>query len=305
VKAAGSPRVDFGLVLPQLSTTWEQTLDAARYAESIGADSVWVIDHVLGFRPDGAILEAWTVLSALAACTKRVEIGAQVLCQSFRNPALLAKMTATLDQVSAGRVRALIGAGWFEPEYRQYGWEFPPGSVRVEQLRDAVRILRGMLAANGPFTYQGKHYSVHGAVNTPSPARTIPIEVGGAGDRMLRLIAAEADGWNCPASALANIKERAAFLARACEERGRTSSELRRTVQIVCAVGDDQALQHPALANFAPQLGLVGSVDTAARRMSDLIELGFTGFYCIVPPGSNGRACFERLVNDVRPRVLG
>src|SRR2546428_11297428 len=107
---------------------------------------------------------------------------------------------------------------------------------------------------------------------------------------------------NCPASALANIKERAAFLARACEERGRTSSELRRTVQIVCAVGDDQALQHPALANFAPHLGLVGSVDTAARRLSDLIELGLTGFYCIDPPGSHRRACLERLVNHVRPR---
>ena len=305
MKAADAPRVDLGLVLPQLSTTWEQTLDAARHAESIGADSVWVIDHVLGFRPDGAILEAWTVLSALAVCTKRVELGAQVLCQSFRNPALLAKMTTTLDHVSAGRVRTLIGAGWFEPEYRQYGWDFAPGGVRVGQLRDAVRILRGMLAAKGPFTYEGTHYSVHDAVNTPPPARRIPIEVGGAGDRMLRLIAAEADGWNCPAPALANLEERAAFLARACDERGRAISELRRTLQIVCAVGDEQALQHPALANFAPQLGFVGSIDTAARRMSELIELGFTGFYCIVPPGPTGRACFERLVNDVRPRVLG
>ena len=305
MSAAGSPRVDLGLVLPQLSTTWEQTLDAARHAEAIGADSVWVIDHVLGFRPDGAILEAWTVLSALAACTKRVEIGAQVLCQSFRNPALLAKMIATLDHVSAGRVRALIGAGWFEPEYRQYGWEFPPGGVRVGQLRDAVRILRGMLAAEGPFSYEGTHFSVRDALNTPPPARKIPVEVGGAGDRMLRLIAAEADGWNYPAPALANIEERAAFLAAACDERGRAISELRQSVQIVCAVGDEQALQHPALANFAPQLGLVGSVDMAARRMSSLIELGFTGFYCIVPPGPSGRACFERLVNDVRPRVLG
>lgn len=305
MSVAGSPKVDLGLVLPQLSTTWEQTLDAARHAESIGADSVWVIDHVLGFRPDGAILEAWTVLSALAACTKRVEIGAQVLCQSFRNPALLAKMTTTLDHVSAGRVRALIGAGWFQPEYRQYGWDFPSGGVRVGQLRDAVRILRGMLVAKGPFTYEGKHYSVHEAVNTPPPARKIPIEVGGVGDRMLRLIAAEADGWNYPATALARVEERAAFLALACDERGRPISELRRTMQIVCAVGDEQALQHPALANFAPQLGLVGSVDAAARRLSDLIELGFTGFYCIVPPGPSGRACFERLVNDVRPRVLG
>src|SRR2546427_6194652 len=117
MRAAGSPRVDLGLVLPQLSTTWEQTLDAARYAEAIGADSVWVIDHVLGFRPDGAILEAWTVLSALAACTRRVEIGAQVLCQSFRNPALLAKMIATLDHLSRGRARVLIAAGLLPLDY--------------------------------------------------------------------------------------------------------------------------------------------------------------------------------------------
>ncbi len=298
-----APKLELGLGLPQLTTTWEKTLDAARAAESIGADSVWVIDHVVGFRPPGAILEAWTVLSALAASTDRVEIGAQVLCQSFRNPALLAKMIATLDHISRGRARVLIGAGWFPPDYEQYGWPFPRAGIRIAQLRDAVRILRGMLREEPPFTYEGQYYSVRGAFNLPPPEHPMRVEVGGAGDRLLRMVAEEADGWNCPAVALPMVDERVGFLREACDRAGRSISELRMTVQIACAVGDEEAEHDPVLANFAPQLGLVGTVNAAARRVEALMELGITGFYCIVPPGPRGRACFERLVTEVRPFV--
>jgi alkanesulfonate monooxygenase SsuD/methylene tetrahydromethanopterin reductase-like flavin-dependent oxidoreductase (luciferase family) len=133
-----------GVVLPQVNADWDKVLDEARFAEELGVDSVWVIDHVLGFPPPKGILEAWTVMSALAAATTRVQIGAQVLCQSFRNPALLAKMAATLDGISNGRLRLLVGAGWFEQEYRQYGWDFPAPGTRIGELRDTVRILKGL-----------------------------------------------------------------------------------------------------------------------------------------------------------------
>ena len=292
-------------MLPQIGATWDRTLSSARRAESIGADSVWVIDHVVAFRPEMGILEPWTTLSAVATATERVEVGIQVLCQSFRNPALLAKMLTTLDLVSNGRVRALVGAGWFETEYKQYGWDFPRVGIRIDQLRDTVRILRGMLSSPAAFTYEGSHYQVRNAVNLPAPVHRIGVEIGGAGDRILRMAAAEADGWNCPAAALASVEERVAFLREACARRGRSITDLRLTMQIVCAVGDDESLQHPLLAAFAPQLGLVGSVDAAVRRARYLTELGFTGFYCIVPPGPAGLSCLDRLVTEVRPRVAG
>ena len=295
--------MDIGVVLPQLRATPEQAIAAARRAEGMGADSVWVIDHVVGFRPELGILEPWTMLAAVAMITQRVDIGAMVLCQSFRNPALLAKMITTLDLVSNGRVRALVGAGWFETEYKQYGWDFPRAGIRIEQLRDTVRILRGMLTSANGLTYEGKHHRVREAVNLPAPAHRIGVEVGGAGDRILRLIAAEGDGWNCPAAALASVDERIAFLRNECARRGRSLSDLRLSVQIVCAVGDDNALAHPLLGTFAPELGFVGSIDSTVDRMRHLVGLGFSGFHCIVPPGPAGLDCLERLVNQVRPRV--
>ena len=106
-------------------------------------------------------------------------------------------MAATLDHVADGRLRMVLGAGWFEAEYQAFGWEFPHPGVRVDQLRDAVRILKGLLNEDGPFSYEGRHYRVRDAVNLPPPLRRpMPIEVGGTGDRMLRLIAQEADGWS-------------------------------------------------------------------------------------------------------------
>ncbi len=296
-----------GVVLPQVGSDWERCREAVRWAEEVGADSVWVIDHVLGFPAERGILEGWTVMSAAAATTERVQIGAQVLCQSFRNPALLAKMAATLDQIAAGRLRMLIGAGWFEAEYTAFGYDFPPAGRRVEELRDTIRILKGLLHPheNG-FTYEGAHHSVRDAVNLPLPVRQpFPIEVGAAGDRIMRLIGREADGWNCPGAALGDLDGRLEILAEACQRHGRSVSDLELSCQIVCAVGDDEAAQHPGLTMFSPQLGLVGSVDQAAQRAGELIGRGITGFNCMIPPGRKGRACFERLITEVRPQVTG
>jgi alkanesulfonate monooxygenase SsuD/methylene tetrahydromethanopterin reductase-like flavin-dependent oxidoreductase (luciferase family) len=164
--------VKVGVVLPQIKAEWQDVAGAARRAEELGADSVWVVDHLMWMPPQLGTLESWTLLSALAASTESVELGAQVLCQSFRNPALLAKMAATLDRVSNGRFRLLIGAGWFEDEYRAFGFEFPSAGVRVTQLRESVRILKGMLGGSGePFSFDGEHYRVHEVVNAPPPVR--------------------------------------------------------------------------------------------------------------------------------------
>jgi alkanesulfonate monooxygenase SsuD/methylene tetrahydromethanopterin reductase-like flavin-dependent oxidoreductase (luciferase family) len=293
-----------GVVLPQTGADWPEVLEAAQHAESIGADSIWVVDHLLGFPPDRGILEAWTLLSALASATERVELGAQVFCQSFRSPSLFAKMTATLDRVSNGRVRMLIGAGWHEPEYDAFGYEFPAAGVRVEELVDQIRILKGMLSGPEPFTYEGKHFHVKDVVNVPTPHRSpFPIEVGAFGDRMMRIIAREADGWNCPAVALGELDDRLAFLEKACADNGRSIADLRLTCQIACAVGDDEAKAKAPVAMFSPDLGFVGSVQQAVDRAGELMGKGIEGFHVIVPRGERGRACLERLVNEVRPKL--
>jgi alkanesulfonate monooxygenase SsuD/methylene tetrahydromethanopterin reductase-like flavin-dependent oxidoreductase (luciferase family) len=292
-----------GVVLPQVAADWDKVTEAAEHAESVGADSVWVIDHVLGFPPPKGILEAWTVMSAVAASTSRVEIGAQVLCQSFRSPALLAKMAATLDRISNGRLRMLVGAGWFEQEYRQYGWDFPAPGVRIGELRDTVRILKGLLAPHEAFTYEGKHHSVKDAVNLPLPVQNpLPIEIGGAGERLIRTVAWLGDGWNSPGAALGMLDNRLELLRVECENRSRSMDELRLSCQIVCAVGDDDAAQHPGMAMFNPQLGFVGSVDQAAGRARELMDKGLTDFNVIVGPGPRGRACLERMM-EVRAKV--
>ena len=299
-----NPVMHVGVVLPQVGAEWKDILEAARHAEEVGADSVWVIDHLLGFPTEKGIFEAWTVLSALATATERVQLGAQVFCQSFRNPALFAKMAATLDQISGGRFRLLIGAGWYEPEYQAFGFEFPEPSVRVGELTDTIRILKGMLSSGDAFTYEGKHYKVQEVMNIPTPVQSpFPIEVGAARDRMLRLVAREADGWNCPGAILPVLDDRLGTLQRACESAGRSISELRLSIQIPCAVGDDKAKTHPRLAGFNPDAGLIGSVDQAADRAGELMSKGLTDFLTIVPPGSSGRACLERLVTEVRPRL--
>lgn len=292
-----------GVVLPQVNADWDKVLEEARFAEELGVDSVWVIDHVLGFPPPKGILEAWTVMSALGAATTRVQVGAQVICQSFRQPSLLAKMAATLDRVSGGRLRMLVGAGWFEQEYRQYGWDFPAPGVRIGELRDTVRILKGLLAPHEAFTYEGRHHSVKDAVNLPLPVQQpLPIEIGGAGERLIRTVAWLGDGWNCPGAALGMLDDRLELLRVECENRGRPMDDLRLSCQIVSAIDDDDAVQHPGMAMFNPQLGFTGSIDNAADRARELMDKGLTDFNVIVPPGARGRACLEKTL-EMRAKV--
>jgi alkanesulfonate monooxygenase SsuD/methylene tetrahydromethanopterin reductase-like flavin-dependent oxidoreductase (luciferase family) len=297
--------VDLGVVLAQYRVEWEDVRSAALEAERLGLDSVWVVDHLQAMQPELGVLEAWTVLSALAAVTERVEFGAQVFCQSFRNPAMFAKMAATLDHVSAGRFRLLIGAGWYEDEYVKFGYDFPRAGVLIEQLRETLTILKGMLSGKDePFTFEGEHYRASEVRNLPQPVRApMPVEIGGARDRILRTVARQGDGWNCPAVALGLLDNRLEFLRAECEKAGRSIDELRLTCQITCTIGDDEAESRPDVAMFGPQNGLRGSVDEAVERASELASKGISGLHVIAPRGSRGRAILERLVTAVRPQL--
>lgn len=270
-----STHAEFGIVLPHWGASWPETERFARLVEERGFDSVWVIDHLLGFPPELGVFEAWTTMSALATVTSGVGIGAQVLCQSFRAPALLAKMATTLDHVSRGRLRFLLGAGWFEPEYRAFGYEFPSPGHRVEELEDTVAVCRAMFDAGGePVTYEGRRHHVRGVVNVPPPERRIPIGIGGVGDRMLDLVARAADEWNVPATVLASYPRLRSALDDKLALTGRT---VRRSAQVVFSPGRSEPSPH--LRFFRPELGICGSPAEMAQRTGELSAMGIEAFY--------------------------
>lgn len=270
---------EVGVVLPQLGGSWPDVVRVARRAEEAGFDSVWVVDHLVGFPPESGILEAWTLMSALAGATSRIGIGAQVLCQSFRSPALLAKMATTLDLVSGGRLRFLVGAGWFEPEYKAFGYRFPSAGERVAAVEDTVAICRGMFdAGTAPFSYDGLLHHVDAVRNIPPPSRRIPIGIGGVGSRMIDLVARCADEWNVPAMVLGSYARRRALLEERLAVHGR---DVRRSAQIVFAPGDRPV--PPLLEMFKPELGLRGSTDQMVERAGQLSAEGITGLYGFVP----------------------
>ena len=190
-------RMRVGVQLPEVErdVRWPEYLAMARAAEAAGFDSIWIGDHLLyrgDGRPERGPWEAWTLLSALAAVTTRVELGPLVACAGFHPPGLLAKMAATIDEVSGGRFRLALGAGWNEPEFDAFGIPF---DRRVARFEEAFAILAPLLAGER-VTAHGRHWSADDAVLLPAPARRVPIMVGSNGPRMLSIALPRADAWN-------------------------------------------------------------------------------------------------------------
>jgi probable F420-dependent oxidoreductase len=229
--------------------SWRSVQRVARLAEDCGYDSVWVSDHLFldwskyggPTDPRGA-LECWTTLSALAATTERVRIGSLTLCNDLRHPALVAKMAASLDLLSRGRLDVGLGAGWYEREYGAAGLPYDRPATRIRRLGEAAEILVRMLSGE-ELTYRGRHYSVDGALCRPRPHQVPrpPLWLGGKGDLLVRTAARVADGWNY--SWLGRIdayRARLETALRACEEQGRDPSTLRRSVGCYVVAGRDE-----------------------------------------------------------------
>jgi F420-dependent oxidoreductase-like protein len=230
----------YGLQLPDFSwivdadppTTMDRLRSAAEAAEGAGYSSLWVMDHLLQLPPLGgpaaSILEAYVTLGALAAVTKRVELGTLVTGVTYRNPAHLAKQIVSLDALSGGRVILGIGAAWYDVEHAAYGWDFPPVKERFERLHEAVAICRGMFD-NETFTFTGSHYSVTDARVVPRPQRRIPIMIGGSGEKKtLRMVAEFADLCNIGGTA-AVFGRKSAILDQHCADVGRDPKTVKRT----------------------------------------------------------------------------
>jgi F420-dependent oxidoreductase-like protein len=212
---------------------WARTVEVARHAERVGAESIWLFDHfhTTPKVTDELTFESFTSLSALAALTERVRLGHVVICNGFRNPALTAKMASTLDTISGGRFELGIGAGWKREEWLAYGYGFPETSVRLAMLHDALEVITRMLEPGRHIhaSYEGEHHLVGGARNLPKPIQPsgMPIMVGGNGPKVTwRLAARYADELNLDGFSPDEVREALPTIRSRCEEIGRDPDSL-------------------------------------------------------------------------------
>jgi alkanesulfonate monooxygenase SsuD/methylene tetrahydromethanopterin reductase-like flavin-dependent oxidoreductase (luciferase family) len=218
-------------------------VDAAVAAETLGFDSVWVADHLMhGF--DDAILEGWTTLAVIAGRTRRISLGTIHLAQPFRAPAMAAKMAATLDVLSNGRLILFYDCGWQEAEVRAYGLEWPSEPERIARMEEGLDLIKALWAAVEPIDFRGRYFSTEGAMCRPGPVQRPrpPIWLGEARhDGWLDAIARHADGWNSTPASPNRLSQKLDAVRAACERRGRNIADLELSleIQILIAPTDD------------------------------------------------------------------
>lgn len=260
-------------------------LTIVQRAEELGFDSIWLVDHLQVERQNQDPMgcwECWSLVSAIAAATSRVEIGTLVLCNSFRNPALVAKMAETVDEISGGRVILGLGAGHHEPEYRAYGF---PYDHRVSRFEEAIQIIHGLLK-DGQVDFDGLYYQVRDCVLRPRGPRPQgpPIMVGTTGQRMLRLTAQYADVWNVYFNEIGNDPENLIPLNETldanCREIGRDPATLERTASFI--VGMDGRTQ----MSTVPVNIFTGSHEEIAAKLRGYAEQGISHVQVRVEPNT-------------------
>jgi F420-dependent oxidoreductase-like protein len=267
---------------------FERLSEIASTAESSGFDTVLVMDHLHQIRgvgpPENWMLEGNTILPALAARTSSVNLSLLVGAVTYRNPALHAKITTTLDVISGGRAIHGIGAGWNEEEATAYGYDFPPLRERFERLEDHLNIARAMFTES-PASYEGKHHSIRGAFNNPPPIRgDIPIMIGGSGEKKtLRMVAQYADASNFFGDA-DRMRHLIGVLEGHCERLGRDPSEITKTrlgTVIIGPTHEDADRRLDRLRDRVPPerlaMALTGDPDTLAEKVSELLDAGVDG----------------------------
>ncbi len=231
-------------------------IDTVQEMERLGYEVAWVFDHFITFPTitTRSCFEAWTLLPALAMATRSIRLGTMVTCNSYRYPSVLAKMSATFDVISGGRLEFGIGAGWYEQEYTAYGIPFPPTRTRLRQLDEAVRIIRLMWTEDHA-SFKGQFYSVERAINSPKPLQKPhpPITIGGGGEKVTLRISAElADKVNFGAS-VEEAKTKIAALLRHCREVGRDPQSIEVQIFRTVIVGETEQEVREKIRRFKPE----------------------------------------------------
>ena len=289
-----------GIIVPQGWTgeydgwepdrAWTRTVEVARQAERIGAESVWLFDHfhTVPKPTDEMTFESFTSLSALATLTERVRLGQVVICNGFRNPALTAKMASTLDTISGGRFELGIGAGWKRDEWLAYGYGFPETRDRLAMLHDALEVITRMLEPGQHIhaTYEGQHHSVRDARNLPKPIQPtgMPIMVGGNGPNVTwRLAARYADELNVDGFSPGEVRDALPSIRSRCEEIGRDPDSLSVSVHAWWGT---------------PEWTSAGS--KRQRLLEDYAELGVSRVIGLLQSSADSDDALESLADDAR-----
>jgi len=309
----GAPK--FGAITWNQYTDWPALREAGIRADTLGYDSIWTWDHLYPIvgSDDGPIFEGWLTLAAWAEATEQARIGLMVGANTFRNPALVAKMATTLDHISNGRAVLGIGGAWFETEHRAYGLEFggSPGE-RLRWLEEAVKIMRGMLHGEQPSGE--RFYTTHEVRNDPAPVQErLPILIGGGGERKtLRIVARYADACNV-GGGFDNVKRKDEILRRHCDEVGRDESEIERTVGVGMAVIRDDPAEARRVADAIFERNgkaepwknqLLGTPEQVADTLRPYLDIGFRHFIVGFPAPYDAES-MERMITEVKPLLSG
>ncbi|MFN8555838.1 MAG: LLM class F420-dependent oxidoreductase [Dehalococcoidia bacterium] len=290
---------------PSLSNPWDEVLDASRHAAATGWDGVWVADHFMPNQADtsGPTSEVWTTLAALAVAVPRVRLGTLVCGNTYRNPAVLAKMAAGVDVISGGRAVLGIGAGWQENEHVAYGIPFYTIPERLQRLREACQIIRSLFTEEKT-TFHGKHYDVVDAPLAPKPVqRPLPLLIGGGGEKVtLRIAARYADEWNTWGSP-SHLQRKIGVLEQHCAAVGRDPRSIRRSAQALLFLGDEPDVKERAKA-AAPRPVIAGNVHEVREVVRQYAAAGVDEL--IIPDfnlanGPEKRAVMDRFITEVAP----
>ena len=294
---------------------FDRIIELTLMSETLGFDSVWTFDH-LNMEGDFGFgdftdnnLEAWTALSALAAVTKKIRLGNLVLCNPFRYPSVLAKMGATLDVISGGRLELGIGVGWHEPEFIQFGIPFRTFKERFEMLEEGIEVIK-RLWTQDKASFSGKHYNLKDAVMEPKPIQKPypPIWIGGVGKQhTLKLVARVADYWNCSQGYEdAVLKDCLKTLEGHCKAIGRDYSTIVKTKFIYVLISEDEdevereieAVRGERSAEEFRDLHIVGAPEDCVEKIESYRELGidYMIFTFMDTPSSKGLELFGKTV---------
>ena len=304
-------RVRFGIQTPPQNVTWRELRDGWSMIERLGYDTAWVFDHFFPILtdPSGPCFEGWVSLAALMAENERIEAGVLVTGNTYRHPAVLAKMAATLDHTSNGRMILGIGAAWFELEHTAYGIPFYTTGERIRRLDEAVEIIK-RLWSERQVTFEGRYYQLKDAYCEPKPVRRPPIMIGGSGEKlMLRVVAKHADQWNTFGTPEL-FRHKIGVLGEHCSAVGRNIDEIEVSWAGMGLVTDSKEVKEQMVRGMAEAFGrpveevepglLVGEAGLVRDRIHKLIEAGVTHFILIANSPYNLDS-IRRFAEEVMP----
>ena len=287
----------FSVQVGQQFATWEAIVRIFREAERLGYDTAYTYDHFMAVMMDpyDPCLEAWTSLAALAALTTRIRLGVLVTGNTYRHPAVLAKMATTVDVVSGGRLDLGIGSGWYEPEHRAFGISFRTAGERCDMLDEALSVIRALWTERNA-TFTGRHYQLASAIAEPKPVQRPhpPILVAATGEKkMLRIVARHAQIWNGFGSP-AVCRRKIAVLAEHCRAVGRDVDDIETSLLLPAHIGDDPSAWEPLIHGYAAYQGisteeapdwmLLGSPADVRRQIEAYLAAGITHFILTLTP---------------------